>query len=96
MIRSQQGVDTAPTRRGVNKWEPIFTHLRAHPEDPLSVAARAGYVKDIRLLDFTDYFCDPAKCYTVVGGVNVYYDANHLNRVYSELLAPMLLDRLPK
>jgi peptidoglycan/LPS O-acetylase OafA/YrhL len=68
----------------------------AQPEDPLSIAAKAGYVKDIRLLDFTDYFCDAAKCYTVVGRVNVYYDANHLNRVYSELLAPMLLDRLPK
>jgi hypothetical protein len=27
---------TAPTRRGVNKWEPIFTHLRTHPEDPLA------------------------------------------------------------
>lgn len=64
----------------------------AQPEDPLTVAARSAANGNVRLLDFTDYFCDPAKCYAVVGGVNVYYDANHLNREYSELLAPLLLN----
>ncbi|WP_314191643.1 SGNH hydrolase domain-containing protein [uncultured Arthrobacter sp.] len=67
----------------------------AQPEDPLSVAAKAGR-QGPQAVDFTDYFCDAAKCYTVVDGVNVSYDANHFNRVCGELLAPMLLDRLPK
>ncbi|XAS66566.1 acyltransferase family protein [Micrococcaceae bacterium Sec5.7] len=66
----------------------------AQPEDPLTLAARISSNGNVRLLDFTDFFCTPGKCYTVVGGVNVYYDANHLNRGYSELLAPILLDRI--
>ncbi|RAM35931.1 acyltransferase family protein [Arthrobacter globiformis] len=68
----------------------------AQPEDPLTTAAKSTYNRDVQLVDLTDYFCDPRKCYTVVGGVNVYFDANHLNREYSELLAPLLLDRLAK
>jgi hypothetical protein len=68
----------------------------AQPEDPLTTAARSTYNRDVQLVDLTDYFCDPSKCYTVVGGVNVYFDANHLNREYSELLAPLLLDKLEK
>jgi peptidoglycan/LPS O-acetylase OafA/YrhL len=66
----------------------------AQPEDPLTLAARSAGNEGVRLLDFTDFFCDRDKCYTVVGGVNVYYDANHLNREYSELLAPLILDRM--
>ncbi|MDQ1059762.1 peptidoglycan/LPS O-acetylase OafA/YrhL [Arthrobacter globiformis] len=68
----------------------------AQPEDPLITAAKSSYNRDVQLVDLTDYFCDQRKCYTVVGGVNVYFDANHLNREYSELLAPLLLDRLAK
>lgn len=66
----------------------------AQPEDPLVAASRTTYNGSIRLVDLTDYFCDAAKCYTVVGGVNAYYDGNHLNREYSELLAPVLLDKM--
>lgn len=66
----------------------------AQPEDPLTMAARDNGNAGVRLLDFTDFFCDASRCYTVVGGVNVYYDQNHLNREYSELLAPVLLDKL--
>lgn len=66
----------------------------AQPRDPLTLAARGSKNPGVRLVDFTDFFCDAKKCYTVVGGVNVYFDANHLNREYSELLAPALLDRM--
>jgi peptidoglycan/LPS O-acetylase OafA/YrhL len=66
----------------------------AQPTDPLVVAARDGGNPNVRLLDFTDSFCDIDKCYTAIGGVDVYYDANHMNYQYAELLAPMLLDRI--
>jgi hypothetical protein len=60
----------------------------------LVAASRTTYNGSIRLVDLTDYFCDATKCYTVVGGVNAYYDGNHLNREYSERLAPVLLDKM--
>lgn len=66
----------------------------AQPVDPLVAAAESAGDDHVRLLDFTDFFCSPEKCYTVVGGVEVYYDANHLNHEFAELLAPMVLDRI--
>jgi hypothetical protein len=66
----------------------------AQPADPLAAAATGARDHNVRLLDFTDFFCTPEKCYTVVGGVEVYYDANHLNHEFAELLAPMVLDRI--
>ncbi|KIS25644.1 hypothetical protein TV39_20210 [Arthrobacter sp. SPG23] len=66
----------------------------AQPADPLVAGVEGAANGNVVLLDFTDYFCSPEKCYTVVGGVDVYYDANHLNHEYAELLAPMVLDRI--
>lgn len=66
----------------------------AQPADPLVAAASGAGNEHVVLLDFTDYFCSAEKCYTVIGGVDVYYDANHLNHEYAELLAPMVLDRI--
>ena len=66
----------------------------AQPPDPLVQAAKSNYDRGVRLLDLTDYFCDAEKCYTVVGGVDVYYDANHMNREYSELFGPILLAKM--
>lgn len=62
----------------------------AAPEDPMVVAAERNENPLLTLVDLTDYFCDAEKCYSVVGGVVVYYDANHLNVEFSRLLRPMI------
>ncbi|WP_082574908.1 acyltransferase family protein [Arthrobacter sp. Soil763] len=66
----------------------------AQPPDPLVEAANSANDRNVRLLDLTDYFCNAEKCFTVLGGVEVYYDANHMNREYSDLLGPILLDKM--
>jgi hypothetical protein len=65
----------------------------AQPTDPLLVAAERSE-GSVTGIDLTDYFCDTDRCYAVVGGVPVYFDADHLNRRYAELLAPYLAQRL--
>jgi len=62
----------------------------AQPSDPLVAGVRNAHDPAIRLIDLTPYFCRQDKCYAVIGGVNVYFDANHLNRRYAELLGPEL------
>lgn len=67
---------------------------RAAPEDPIIYAARANKNARVKLVDLTDYFCDNDRCYSVVGGVVVYFDGDHLNGEFSRLLAPMIEARL--
>lgn len=67
---------------------------RAQPVDPLADAARASSNRRVRLIDLTDLFCTDQQCFAVVGGVSVYFDRDHLNKEYAELLAPMVLDRM--
>ncbi|KPN21706.1 hypothetical protein AO716_01405 [Arthrobacter sp. Edens01] len=43
-------------------------------------------------IDLTDYFCDDVSCFSAVGGVAVYYDANHLNRLYVRELTSHIQD----
>jgi peptidoglycan/LPS O-acetylase OafA/YrhL len=43
--------------------------------DPIALAAQAG---DVELVDFTDRYCDVTRCFSVVGGANVYRDGDHL------------------
>ncbi|APZ35036.1 hypothetical protein BOH66_12875 [Microbacterium aurum] len=59
----------------------------AQPADPVvSAVSRMGDER-VSLVDLTDHFCDVDTCYAVVGGVPVYYDADHLNLVYVRMLA---------
>jgi hypothetical protein len=51
---------TAPTRRGVNKWEPIFTDLRAHPEDPLSAVLTTPLMTSLARVAYSEHAADPA------------------------------------
>lgn len=51
---------TAPTRRGVNKWEPIFTHLRTHPEDPLSAVLATPLMTSLARVAYSEQAADPA------------------------------------
>ncbi|MEO8219374.1 MAG: acyltransferase family protein [Specibacter sp.] len=62
----------------------------AHPADPLVGAVAAMADPAVRLIDLTEHFCDAKHCYGVVGNVAVYYDANHLNGVFSRLMAPFI------
>jgi len=65
----------------------------AQPPDPLlGAAAQSGGA--IAAIDLTDWFCDATQCYSVVGGVTVYFDNDHLNRQYSTLLSPLLASRI--
>ncbi len=66
----------------------------AQPPDPLSEVARTTGNRRVSLADLTDYFCDPRRCYAVVGNVAVYFDANHMNREFSRTLKPMLAEAL--
>ncbi|AZS36156.1 O-acetyltransferase OatA [Microbacterium lemovicicum] len=66
----------------------------AQPADPLVVAAQAIDRPDVRLIDLTDRFCDASLCYAAVGGLPVYYDADHLNLQFVRLLAPVIASTL--
>lgn len=62
----------------------------AQPADPLLLAAELSASPLVTAIDFTDQFCDAEKCYAVIGGIPVYYDADHLNLQYVRLLAPVI------
>ena len=64
---------------------------RGESADPIAAAARN---LKIPALDFSDRFCDSASCYAAVGGVPVYYDADHLNLEYVRLLGPEIGDAI--
>ncbi|MCP2637514.1 acyltransferase [Microbacterium sp. HD4P20] len=70
-----------------NPLECARPRVAAQPSDPIVVAASRADRPGIQLIDLTDYFCDADTCYSVVGGVPVYYDADHLNLVYVRMLA---------
>jgi peptidoglycan/LPS O-acetylase OafA/YrhL len=44
----------------------------------------------LRLLDFSDQFCDSTTCYAVLGEVPVYYDRSHMTKRFSLTLVPYL------
>ncbi|HVV24038.1 MAG TPA: acyltransferase family protein [Pseudonocardiaceae bacterium] len=62
----------------------------AQPPDPLTLAARNTTDPNVKLVDLTDYFCDPRLCYGVIGRLAVYYDPTHLNVEYSVSLERMI------
>lgn len=58
--------------------------------DALADAAAAGSSPRVRAIDLTPYFCDAARCYTVVGGALVYKDQSHITTSFSASLGPYL------
>ena len=64
----------------------------ALPDDDLDRAARLSSrsALPVRLVDLNRYFCDRPACYAVIGGVPVYYDADHLTRRFAVSLTPYL------
>ena len=39
-------------------------------------------------VDLSDYFCDEAKCYAMIGAVRVFRDGSHLSALYVRTMAP--------
>lgn len=69
----------------------------AQPADPVIAAAEAAHTEGIEALDLSDRFCDADLCYSAVGGIPVYFDADHLNLEYVRMLRPEIevaVDRL--
>lgn len=67
----------------------------AQPTDPMLEAAQAPTDGPGRVvpIDLTDRFCDSDRCYSVVGGLPVYADRDHLNKQYALGLAPEITER---
>lgn len=77
----------------INRDDPIVCarpRSEAQPPDPLQIAADPTAVPGVIRIDTTDRFCDAESCYAVVGGIPVYYDADHLNLEYVRMLAPKI------
>ncbi|MEB4615433.1 acyltransferase family protein, partial [Leucobacter sp. M11] len=62
----------------------------ALPADPLAEAAASLPDPGIAVVDLSERFCSAERCFAVVGGVPVYFDADHLSRSFSQSLAPAL------
>ncbi len=62
--------------------------------DALSAAARR--TPGAELVDLTSFYCDEDTCPVVIGGVNVYFDNNHLTVTYAKTLAPYLYRELSR
>ncbi|MDM4762963.1 acyltransferase family protein [Galbitalea sp. SE-J8] len=58
--------------------------------DPMLVAAAAAHDPDIASFDPNEFICGSRRCHSVVGGIPVFADQNHLSRFFSASLAPYL------
>ncbi|WP_258062202.1 acyltransferase family protein [Arthrobacter sp. B0490] len=61
--------------------------------DPLAEAAVALGSPRVKVLDLQDQFCPGGRCYSVIGGVHVFFDANHITSTYMRSLTPVLAER---
>ncbi|MFJ6003162.1 acyltransferase family protein [Arthrobacter sp. NPDC092385] len=62
--------------------------------DPLADAALALDSPMVEVLDLQDQFCPDGRCYSAIGGVHVYFDANHVTSTFMRSLTPVLAERL--
>jgi hypothetical protein len=51
---------TTPTRRGVNKWDPVLIRLRAHPQDPLRAVLTTPLMIELARIAYSEHAADPA------------------------------------
>jgi hypothetical protein len=59
-------------------------------DDPAALAAYALNSPLVQVLDLTDAFCNETICWSVVGGLIVYWDSDHLSGTYAYSLWPYL------
>lgn len=60
-------------------------------EDKLLFAAN---MLNVRILDFSDYFCDSSFCPVLIGGALVYRDSHHMTATYSRSLSKPMQEKL--
>jgi hypothetical protein len=63
------------------------TREREQP-DPQFAAAKASADRHVKALDLTSRFCAGDICYSVLGGVIVYFDRGHMSGTFARTLAP--------
>jgi len=68
---------------------------RAFLFDPQIDAAKEFDPNQVYLLDFADLECREDACPAVIGGVNVYRDANHMTDTFVRTLVPFASERIP-
>jgi hypothetical protein len=59
-------------------------------DDPAIAAARRLGSPRVKTVDLTRYFCDPRRCFPVVGGALVLRDNTHVTGTFSATLGPYL------
>ena len=64
--------------------------------DPQIAAAKEFGAGDVYILDLADLECEDGNCPAVIGGVNVYRDANHLTGTFVTTLIPFAVERIPE
>ncbi len=65
----------------------------ALPPDPMAEGVRKLGSANAHVLDLSDQFCDSRSCYAAIGGLHVYFDADHVSRSYIRSLQPVLESR---
>jgi len=62
------------------------------PPDPGVEAAQQLGAPRFGVIDLSDFFCDPDRCFPVIGGALVYKDISHMTTVFGTSLGPYLTD----
>lgn len=84
-IAQAQGDDLAECNNEKNKVE---------RQDPLYESATKHASVNINTLNVDDNFCKGNTCYTIIGGLIVYFDVGHMSDTYSRTLAPDIAPKL--
>ena len=58
--------------------------------DAMAEAARDTPLTDVTLVDWTDMYCGPRECHSVIGGLVVYAGGAHISRLFATSLTPFL------
>jgi peptidoglycan/LPS O-acetylase OafA/YrhL len=98
-------LDDVPTTGGkdfpdclaINVTDPLACsepRAKAVTPDAMTVAAERVASDRIALVDFSDQFCDEARCYGAIGGAVVYMDKDHITSQFARTLAPALLEAI--
>lgn len=59
-------------------------------EGPLWTAAQQIDHPNFHFIDHRDVYCDDEKCHTVIGGIPVYIDSNHLTSVFARSFGDLM------
>lgn len=71
-------------------WAKVCNNPRAAvlKYDPLYAAGQELQSDTVKTLDMSDLICDEKTCYTVIGGLIVYFDQGHLTNSFVKTLRP--------